>query len=178
VPGGTDKNGTFGIVTFKVKAPGEAKVTINPDSLVLSGGENKMAGSGQTVSYTLVAPPNQQAPVSADKNTPKADKGPQQKKDEAVAAQGEVGADSGSQPEEAANTPLSSAESNINQGDQKVVILDSEGSKYNDKVQIVHWSLRKKIIFFTVVGIALLAATAGIMYFYGKYRRKIKVWPL
>jgi len=171
VPGGTGKSGTFGIVTFKVKAPGEAKVTINPDSLVLSGGENKMAGSGQTVSYILVAP--QQQPPPADKNTPKNGNELQSNKNETVAVSEDAG-----QPEEATTTPLNSIASNSDKEDLKVAILGSEESKYDDKVQIIHWSLRKKIIFFAAVGIALLAAIAAIMYFYGGYWRRFKIWPL
>jgi len=178
VPGGTGESGTFGVVTFKVKAPGEAKITISPDSLVLSGGENKMAGGGQTVSYTLAAPASQQQSSSTVKTVPKTDKGSQQKNDETAAVQENPNEDSGNQPENATTTPFNSIDSSGDKEDPKVVILGSEEPRYDDKVQIIHWSLKKKIIFFVVVGIALLAATTGIMYFCSKCRRRLKIWPL
>jgi len=56
-PGGTTQSGTFGTITFKVKAPGKAIVTVSSDSLMISAGKNKFTGKSFSASYNLTTPP-------------------------------------------------------------------------------------------------------------------------
>lgn len=53
IPGGTSKGSTFGTITFTVKKPGEAKLEVNGDSLILSEGENKYSGQPASALFHL-----------------------------------------------------------------------------------------------------------------------------
>lgn len=53
VAGGTAQGTNFGTITFSVKAPGQAQITLGSDSLVLAAGENKYNGSGVVAVFAL-----------------------------------------------------------------------------------------------------------------------------
>ena len=66
-PGGTTQSGTFGTITFKVKAAGKAIITVSSDSLMISAGEDKFTGKSFSASYNLTTPP----PPVKEKEEPK-----------------------------------------------------------------------------------------------------------
>ncbi len=56
IPGGTNESSTFGKISFKAKKDGEAKIMIEPESTILSNGENIFSGMPAVQTYTLSAP--------------------------------------------------------------------------------------------------------------------------
>jgi len=70
IPEGTNQPALFGTITFSAKSAGSAAISLSPESLVLSAGENIFDGALAIASYnvkTPVVPPKTQAPPAAVK---------------------------------------------------------------------------------------------------------------
>ena len=56
IPGGSNANSIFGTASFLVKKNGEATITLNPESEILSSGEVILSGQSLKTNFTLVNP--------------------------------------------------------------------------------------------------------------------------
>jgi hypothetical protein len=74
VAGGTSESTVFGTISFKAKKPGEATISVNSDSLVLSDGENTFDGKQVLAVYDVVTAPSpapvQKQPKPVEKTQP------------------------------------------------------------------------------------------------------------
>lgn len=83
IPGGSNDVLNFATITFLVKKEGAAKITINPSSLILSGGENIFTNTPSAINFSIAGatpPPQNQViarrtptlPVKKSPNVPAA----------------------------------------------------------------------------------------------------------
>ena len=78
VPGGTDQNIVFGTISFRAKKVGSTQVSLGSNSLVLSAGNNRLAGNS-AITYNFISP---QTPKETPKTTSTGEMPTAQTKDE------------------------------------------------------------------------------------------------